>query len=208
MPAPPPESEPATMRTRPLGFADTCVIKRHMADQVRISKTLSYWLRHKPEDGALTLDAQGWAETDAVLTALSRDGLPGDFETLLAVIEQNDKQRFELSPDVASIRARQGHSVEVDLALTPTTPPAELYHGTVQRFLDAIMAQGLSKMRRHHVHLSAEIETARRVGVRRGEAVILIVNAKAMADGGALFFVTENGVWLTENVPAQFLRRR
>jgi putative RNA 2'-phosphotransferase len=178
-----------------------------MADHVRISKTLSYWLRHRPDEAGLTLDEQGWAPVDGVLTALAAERLPEDIDTLLAVVEGNDKQRFELTPDLARIRARQGHSVSVDLALAPSEPPALLYHGTVERFMDAILANGLSKMRRHHVHLSPDRETAVRVGTRRGEAVVLVIDAAAMHADGILFYVTENHVWLTDGVPARFLKR-
>lgn len=178
-----------------------------MADHVRISKTLSLWLRHKPEKAGLTVDPSGWASLDAVLAALAVRGLPGDIDTLLAVVEQNDKQRFELSPDLAQIRARQGHSVAVDLALAPRTPPDALYHGTVERFLAAIMAEGLQKMKRHHVHLSPDLETARRVGARRGAPIILLVDAAAMTRDGCVFYLTGNGVWLTEHAPACYLSR-
>ncbi|MFT3727535.1 MAG: RNA 2'-phosphotransferase [Terricaulis sp.] len=178
-----------------------------MADHVRISKTLSYWLRHRPDDGGLTLSAEGWADTDALLAALQAKNLPGDIDTLLAVVEGNDKPRFELSPDLARIRARQGHSVDVDLALAPQTAPATLYHGTVARFLTPIMAEGLSKMRRHHVHLSADVQTAERVGARRGAATILVIDAAAMQRDGHTFFLSGNGVWLTAHVPPQYLRR-
>lgn len=178
-----------------------------MADHVRLSKTLSYWLRHRPDEAQLTLDAQGWAEVDAVTAALATQRLPDDIETLLAVVEGSDKQRFELSPDLSRIRARQGHSIDVDLALEPAEPPALLYHGTVDRFLAAIMAEGLSKMRRHHVHLSPDTETARRVGARRGKPVILVIDALAMRAEGLSFYVTKNSVWLTDNVPARFLKQ-
>ncbi|MBL8538169.1 MAG: RNA 2'-phosphotransferase [Hyphomonadaceae bacterium] len=178
-----------------------------MTDLVRISKTLSLWLRHRPEVAELELDAQGWADVDAVLAALATRNLPGDIETLLHVVDDNDKQRFELTPDLARIRARQGHTVAVDLALTPATPPAELYHGTVERFAAAIEREGLRKMRRHHVHLSPDIETARRVGARRGAPIIFVVSAAAMHAEGAVFHVTENRVWLTDAVPPRFFRR-
>lgn len=178
-----------------------------MADQVRISKTLSYWLRHRPDEAGLTLDAQGWASVDQVLAALTAAGLPGDIDALLTVVEQSDKQRFELSADLSRIRARQGHSVSVELDLAPTAPPPVLYHGTVERLLAPILAEGLRKMRRHHVHLSPDLETARRVGARRGNAIILEVNALAMHGDGSTFFVTENKVWLTDAVPPRYLRR-
>lgn len=179
----------------------------HMADQVRISKTLSYWLRHRPDEANLTLTTQGWADTDAVLAAFENAGLPVDIEALLQLVEQSDKQRFELTADLSQVRARQGHSVSVALDLPPVTPPPVLYHGTVDRFLDAIMASGLSKMERHHVHLSADIETARRVGARRGRAVILEIDAARLHAESRVFYVTGNGVWLTEAVPPSFLRR-
>ena len=178
-----------------------------MADHVRISKTLSYWLRHRPDEAGLTLDAQGWADVDAVLAALAATKLPGEFETLQAVVEQSDKQRYEFSPDLSRIRARQGHSISIELDLPPTAPPPALYHGTVEAFLEAIMAQGLSKMRRHHVHLSPDLETARRVGQRRGRAIILAIDAAAMHADGHIFYVTENTVWLTDAVPPRFIKR-
>lgn len=179
-----------------------------MTDHVRISKTLSYWLRHRPDEAGLALDPQGWASLDAVLAALAQRGLAADIDTLLAVVDESDKQRFELTPDLSRIRARQGHSVAVELALPPAPPPPLLYHGTVERFLAAIMREGLQRMARHHVHLSPDVETATRVGARRGRAVVLEIDAAAMSAAGHVFFVTANGVWLTEAVPPSFLRAR
>ncbi|ATQ44848.1 RNA 2'-phosphotransferase [Caulobacter mirabilis] len=173
-------------------------------DDKTLSKTLSYWLRHRPDAGGLTLDAQGWASTDALLSALGREH-GADFDRLLTVVETNDKQRFEFSPDLEHIRARQGHSIDVELALEPTAPPAQLFHGTVDRFLDAIREGGLKKMRRHHVHLSPDVATAERVGARRGKPVILVVDAARMAADGHLFFVAGNGVWLTDAVPPDYI---
>lgn len=193
------------MRTRPLIEELVCVMFHDMAEHVRISKTLSFWLRHRPAAAALTLDTQGWAPVDAVLTALANKRLPNDFETLLAVVDGNDKQRFELSGDLALIRARQGHSIAIDLALLPQTPPATLYHGTPKRSVEAILTEGLKKMRRHHVHLSADVETARKVGARRGRPAIFLVDAVGLHKDGAVFYVTANGVWLTESVPPRYL---
>lgn len=166
-----------------------------------ISKTLSYWLRHAPETAGLVLDAPGWADTGAVMTALQEQDAVLDFDRLVRVVELSDKQRFELSADAGRIRARQGHSVAVDLDLPPVPPPDVLYHGTVERFLGAILSEGLKPQARHHVHLSADIETANKVGQRRGKPVILTIDAAAMAADGAVFFVTSNGVWLTDHVP-------
>ena len=170
-------------------------------DTKTISKTLSYWLRHAPEAGNLVLDPAGWAPVDHVLTALKTVS----FDELATVVDENDKQRFEFSPDLERIRARQGHSVEITLDLPPTSPPARLFHGTVKRALDAILTDGLKKMARHHVHLSPDLETARRVGARRGAPIILVVDAGRMVADGHVFMVTSNGVWLTDTVPAVYL---
>lgn len=178
-----------------------------MTTDAQISKTLSYWLRHKPEDASLTLSAEGWADVDLVLAALDRKALPSDWERLLQVVETSDKSRFELSGDGARIRARQGHSVAVEADWKPMAPPEQLYHGTVERFWESIRSEGLKPMNRHHVHLSADVETARIVGRRRGEPVILAVDARGLADAGEPFFVTSNGVWLVKCVPQQFLTK-
>jgi len=171
----------------------------------KLSKTLSYWLRHAPAAGGLVLDHAGWAPVEAIRTALAREGLdPGLLERVVA---ESDKQRFELSEDGASIRARQGHSVSVDLEWPIAVPPEHLYHGTVERFLEAILAEGLKPMARHHVHLSPDVRTAMRVGSRRGEAVILRIAAGEMARGGAVFRLSSNGVWLADAVPTAFIER-
>lgn len=175
-----------------------------MASNTEISKTLSYWLRHRPDAGGLTLDAQGWTAVDPVLAALGATN-KCDWDRLVEVVELNDKQRFELSADGDRIRARQGHSVEVELDWPEAEPPALLYHGTVERFLPAIRAEGLRPMRRHHVHLSPDLETATRVGNRRGQAVILTVRAGDMHAAGHTFYLTGNGVWLTDAVAPEFL---
>jgi len=177
-----------------------------MATDQSISKTLSFWLRHRPDAAGLTLDPQGWTDTDAILSALASEKLDCDWERLLSIVETSDKQRFELSADSSRIRARQGHSVEVALDWPQVDPPEFLYHGTVERFLPAIRAEGLRPMRRHHVHLSPDEATATIVGNRRGKAIILTVRAGDMAADGHAFFLTGNGVWLTDHVPASFLR--
>ena len=121
------------------------------------SKSLSYWLRHAPEKGRLTLDAAGWAEVAAIKATLKAKGLETDDALLAKVVEENDKQRFEFSPDGSRIRARQGHSIQVEGGWESAAPPAKLYHGTVEKFMAAIVVEGLTKQQRHHVHLSANI---------------------------------------------------
>ena len=177
-----------------------------MATDQDVSKTLSFWLRHRPDAAGLTLDAQGWTDADTVLAALAGEKLDCDWERLISIVETSDKQRFEMSADGSRIRARQGHSVEVALDWPQVDPPEFLYHGTVERFLPAIRADGLRPMRRHHVHLSPDEATATIVGNRRGTAIILTIRAREMAADGHAFFLTGNGVWLTDHVPAAFLR--
>lgn len=168
----------------------------------RISKHLSYILRHKPDAIGLELDSAGWAELD-VLIAKSPE--ISNRDEILTVVAENDKQRFILSEDGARIRANQGHSISIELGLKPTEPPTHLYHGTATRFLDIILEQGLKKMNRQHVHLSADIETATKVGSRHGKVVILLLDIQAMRADGFDFFVSENGVWLTDHVPPRYL---
>lgn len=176
-------------------------------DDKAISKSLSYWLRHRPDAGGLTIDPAGWTEVEAVLTALERADLPHGPDDLQRVVAENGKNRFELSPDGQLIRARQGHSIPIDLGWPVTSPPDYLFHGTVEKFLPAILAEGLRPMARHHVHLSADHATATAVGARRGKPVILQVGAGMMAAGGTEFRLSGNGVWLVDHVPPAFIDR-
>lgn len=171
---------------------------------VKVSKYLSKHLRHQPERIGLTLDEAGWVEIDTLIAACAAHGFRFDRAELDHVVATNDKRRFAI--EGTRIRASQGHSIEVDLGLPPATPPPYLFHGTVARNLDAIRAEGLRPMNRHAVHLSADRETATRVGARRGRPVVLSVDAGAMHKDGHVFRVSENGVWLTESVPVRYLR--
>ena len=170
----------------------------------RISKSLSYWLRHAPEAGGLMLDGAGWARVDQVLAALQAADLPSTRKDLERVAAASDKQRFELAGE--HVRARQGHSVPVEGDWRQEAPPDLLYHGTVEHFLPAILEQGLLPRTRHHVHLSPDVATAAAVGSRRGQPVILEVQAGALAATGVAFFLSGNGVWLIDHVPPSFLR--
>jgi putative RNA 2'-phosphotransferase len=122
------------------------------------------------------------------------------------LVVTNDKRRFSISPDGVRIRANQGHSVEVDLGLTPREPPDVLFHGTVAKFLDSIRRSGLIKGNRHHVHMSADEQTAAKVGQRHGKPVILTIEATRMSRVGHAFFQSDNGVWLVDAVPPEYLR--
>lgn len=170
------------------------------------SKFLSFVLRHEPQAIGLTLDSEGWANIDALIDGAARDGRTLDRALIENVVASSDKKRFSISPDGQSIRAVQGHSTKsVELQLEEKQPPETLYHGTATRFMDSINEQGLIPGSRHHVHLSQETATASAVGQRYGTLVILQVAARQMQEQGFKFYQAENGVWLTERVPAEFL---
>lgn len=172
---------------------------------IRRSKRLAAVLRHRPESVGIALDRYGWVDVDRLLSALASHGSPMTRQDLDRVVSDNDKQRFEWDRDADRIRARQGHSVEVDLGLLPVAPPEVLYHGTPRRDVESILATGLERRGRHHVHLSADVSTAHRVGARRGDHAVLEVHAARMARDGFTFYLSSNGVWLTDAVPPRYL---
>lgn len=171
----------------------------------KTSKFLSLVLRHEPEAIGLTLDANGWADLDELVRLANADGKPVTRELIEQVVRDSDKQRFAISEDGARIRANQGHSIEVDLELTPLPPPATLYHGTATRFAKSIRNLGLVKQSRQHVHLSSDPATATKVGSRHGKAVVLTIRAGEMHARGLSFYQSANGVWLTDAVAAEFI---
>lgn len=171
----------------------------------RASKFLSLVLRHQPQTAGITLDAAGWTPVADLLKGCVRARQPLTRKQLEHVVSTNSKKRFEFSPDGLRIRASQGHSVEVDLSYEARIPPPKLYHGTATRFLDAIREKGLLKMKRHHVHLSAETKVTMEVGARHGQPVLLTIDAEAMHRKGHVFYQSTNGVWLVEHVPVEFL---
>lgn len=171
---------------------------------VRVSKYLAKHLRHEPEAIGIVLDSQGWVEIEVLLRACAGHGFAFTRDELERVVAANDKRRYVIEGE--RIRASQGHSVEVDLGLDPEEPPAILYHGTVAASVASIRADGLLPMSRQDVHLSAERDTAVRVGARRGKPVVLVVDAGAMHQAGHEFRVSANGVWLVARVPPAYVR--
>jgi len=169
----------------------------------QISRQLSYVLRHAPESVGVELANGGWVDLDCLVIALSSHGFPVERTEIAETVATNDKQRFSIVNGL--IRANQGHSIPVDLGLKPQVPPDTLFHGTVPRFLPAIQSEGLVPGARHHVHLSENTSVATQVGARRGVPVVLRVDAARMAATGAVFFRSDNGVWLTDRVPPEFL---
>jgi putative RNA 2'-phosphotransferase len=174
--------------------------------RVRISKFMSLVLRHEPEKAHLTLEPGGWVLIDDLLAGAAGTGFRFTRDELETVVETCDKQRFAIDETDTKIRANQGHSTEVDLQLKPVEPPAELFHGTADRNLAAVLRDGLFKMARHHVHLSLDQTTATKVGQRHGKPVLLVIDAAKMRADGHVFYRSANGVWLVEHVPPQYLR--
>jgi putative RNA 2'-phosphotransferase len=172
---------------------------------VRISKFLSLVLRHRPEQIGIELDHAGWVGVSALLAACRAHGFPITLEELSAVVRENDKKRFAFSAGGERIRASQGHSVKVELGYVPLAPPPVLYHGTASRRLASIRESGLTRGGRHHVHLSSDAATAAKVGARHGEPHVIEVQSGRMHADGYHFYRSDNGVWLTEQVPAKYL---
>jgi putative RNA 2'-phosphotransferase len=169
-----------------------------------ISRYMSLVLRHKPETIDITLDANGWVAVDVLLEkmVISQSHLDKVFELQK---RPKDKKRFELSEDGKMIRACQGHTVPVDLQLPTVTPPTTLYHGTATEHVASILSTGLNKGERHHVHMSQYPSTANEVGMRSGSAIIMQIDAYMMHLDGYEFFISNNGVYLTDSVPAKYI---
>jgi len=165
----------------------------------KISRQLSYILRHNP--GKLKMDRAGWIGVKDLLAELDLS-----LAELEIIVKTNDKSRFVLSPDKTKIKAAQGHSIDVKLELQEETPPEILYHGTADKWIDSILKAGLIRGSRHHVHLTSKPETALEVGKRWGKPVLLKIAAGLMTKEGYKFYVSENGVWLTDHVPAEYIK--
>lgn len=172
----------------------------------RTSKFLSLVLRHQPQTAHITLDTAGWVSVEDLLAGCAKARRNITRAELDHVVSTNAKKRFEFSADGTLIRASQGHSVEVDLNYESKEPPPILYHGTATRFLESIRVQGLLKMQRHHVHLAVDTKMTMEVGSRHGKPVLLIIQAAEMLQAGHTFYLSTNGIWLVEHVPANFIQ--
>ena len=175
--------------------------------RTQASKFLSKYLRHKPEDIGLSLQPGGWVSVEDLLLACARAGLLLTRPNLEEIVTTSDKRRFSFDDSGSRIRANQGHSTEVDLMRSAAEPPPVLYHGTGETSVEAILRDGLKRMERHHVHLSADVDTARGVGGRHGKPAVLTIDAAAMRADGVTFYRSANGVWLVDEVPANRLKR-
>ena len=175
--------------------------------QIRLSRFLSFVLRHKPETIDITLDRNGWANVDTLIKAVNRSGRHLiDRDILDEIVSTDDKQRYAFSCDKKLIRASQGHSIDVDLELKSLEPPEILYHGTAAQFVALIKREGLKPRKRQYVHLSSDVKTAISVGSRHGYPVVLTIPAQQMYETGQPFYLSENNVWLTTHVSSEFLQ--
>lgn len=173
----------------------------------KLSVFISLVLRHKPDAAGITLDEHGWANVDELINGINNTGRKIDMTMLEEIVKTDNKQRYSFNEDKTLIRANQGHSIPVDVELKEQEPPELLYHGTADRFLDNIMTEGLKPMSRLYVHLSKDVETAKKVGKRHGNPVVLKVYSRQMNRDGVEFYLSENGVWLTKKVDAEYLEQ-
>lgn len=171
----------------------------------KASKYISLLLRHKPWVGDLTLDEHGWCDVESLITAVEVRNNGFNMDTLEEIVRTDEKQRYSFNEDKTLIRANQGHSINVDVELKECIPPQILYHGTSSKNVESILSEGLQHMSRLYVHLSFDYETAIKVGSRHGKPVVFTVDTNAMLSDGLVFYKSENGVWLTNNVPPKYL---
>lgn len=175
-------------------------------NKLKLSRFISLILRHKPDTIGITLDEHGWASVSELLSGINACGNEIDMKTLEEIVAEDDKQRYSFNDDKTKIRANQGHSVNVDVELKKAEPPEILFHGTGEKYVSSIKSEGLKPKSRLYVHLSSDRETAVKVGSRHGKPVVFEVNSGEMSRRGFEFFISENGVWLTKFVPAEYLR--
>lgn len=173
-------------------------------NDIKIGKFICLILRHKPEIIGIELDKNGWANIDELINGVKKKYPDFNREKLEYIVNTDNKQRYSLSDDKSKIRARQGHSIDVDVELKELAPPEFLYHGTAERFLESIMKEGLVPKSRLYVHLSNDVETAEKVGKRHGKPAVLKIETGKMAKDGFKFYLSENGVWLTKAVPPKY----
>jgi len=175
--------------------------------QVKVGKLITCALRHKPEVLGINVDKNGWTAIDKLIVAVNEHGTDFTREEFDFIVENNNKKRLAVSDDGTKTRANQGHSLKVDVELKKAVPPFSLYHGTKTDTVPLIMKDGLLKMNRNHVHLSEDLQTAMIVaGRRRGGNIILEIEARRMHNEGHTFYLSENGVWLTDNVEPKYIK--
>lgn len=186
---------------------DSLLTDSSRSKDVELGKFISLILRHKPQVIGITLDQNGWADTQELLAGINASGRYIDMEILERIVRENNKKRYSFNEDKSRIRANQGHSISVNVEMKEMTPPDALYHGTADRFLDSIREKGILKMNRQYVHLSADAETAKAVGKRHGKPVVLVIDTKKMAEDGYIFWLSDNGVWQSEDIKWEYVKK-
>ncbi|MBA5794048.1 RNA 2'-phosphotransferase [Flavobacterium sp. xlx-214] len=170
------------------------------------SKFLSLVLRHQPETIGIKLDENGWTDVNLLIEKVNQSGVKLDKSTLIEIVSTNSKKRFAFNENQDKIRASQGHSVNIELGYINQKPPRILFHGTSEKNVESILKIGLEKRNRQHVHLSNDIETALKVGQRHGKPIILEISTGDMFKDNFTFFISDNNVWLTDNVPNKYVK--
>ncbi len=170
------------------------------------SKFLSLLLRHQPELLHLEIEEGGWTNTKILIEKINQKNDTFTFQQLEEIVENDDKQRFGFNEDKTKIRANQGHSTKVEMNYQPKTPPPVLYHGTATTNVESILKNGILKGNRQFIHLSVDTETAQKVGSRHGKPYIFKIETFKMQEAGILFYCSENGVWLVDFIPKEFLK--
>lgn len=176
-------------------------------DDVSLGKFISLILRHKPETIGITLDEHGYASVLELIDGINKSGHKIDFETLSRIVRENNKNRYSFNEDKTKIRANQGHSINVDVELKEVIPPKTLYHGSAERFLESIKEKGILKMSRQYVHLSKDKKTAVNVGSRHGKPIVLEIDTVSMIKDGYKFFLSENGVYLCDDIKYKYVKK-
>ena len=170
-----------------------------------LSKFIAYILRHNPSGVGIQLDKNGWANVAELIDGINKSGRKIDKTTLIQVVTEDEKMRFSFNADASKIRANQGHSIDVDIELDESSPPDTLYHGTATKYLNSIKQFGIQKRTRNYVHLSIDEYKAIKVGLRHGDPIVLTINSAAMYKDGYKFYLSANGVWLTDYVPVKYI---
>lgn len=176
-------------------------------DEKNLGQYLSLILRHKPEVIGIQLDEHGWAKVDELIAGIRKTQFM-DQTLLEKLVAEDEKGRYAFNDDKTLIRANQGHSIPVDVGLKEVQPPEVLWHGTGEKYVASIDREGLISKSRLYVHLSADFQTALKVGSRHGKPVVYAVDARRMHEEGYVFFLSVNGVWLTQRVPMAYLKKR
>ena len=169
-------------------------------DLTNKSKFISLILRHKPETIGIKLDKHGYANVNELL-----EGVNINFDTLEKIVREDEKGRYSFNEDKTKIRANQGHTINVDVELEEKIPPDILYHGTATKYEESINRKGLIAKERLYVHMTDDLENAKKVGARHGKLIVYEIDAKQMAKDGIKFYLSVNNVWMTKKVDVKYL---